>query len=141
MSTRSKVIRGLEYVILSILSVVSIFPFFWMIIAATNKSVDVTKGTLLPGSYFFENLKSVLQSDLNYLTSFKNSLIIAVLTTAIAMVVSSAAGYAFEIYRTKGRDRIFNFILLSMMVPFAALMVPLFRYTVFLIKRESLILI
>lgn len=127
MSKRSKVIRSIKYVILSILSVVSIFPFFWMIIAATNKSVDVTKGTLMPGTYFFENLEAVLQSDLNYLTSFKNSLIIAVVTTAVAMVVSSAAGYAFEIYKSKGRDRIFNFILLSMMVPFAALMVPLFR--------------
>lgn len=127
MSKKSKVIRGGEYVILSILSVVSIFPFFWMIVAATNKSVDVTKGTLMPGTYFFENLKTLLSSDLNYLTAFKNSLIIAVLTTTIAMVVSSAAGYAFEIFRSKAKDRVFNIILLSMMIPFAALMVPLFR--------------
>ncbi len=127
MSKKSKIIRAVEYVILSILSVISIFPFFWMIIAATNKSVDVTKGTLLPGTYFFENLKSVLSSNLNYLNAFKNSLIIAVLTTAIAMVVSSAAGYAIEIYRSKAKDLVFNIILLSMMVPFAAMMVPLFR--------------
>ncbi|MDC7291432.1 carbohydrate ABC transporter permease [Blautia schinkii] len=127
MSKKSKVLRTLEYVILSILSIVSIFPFFWMIIAATNKSVDVSKGTLLPGTYFMENLRTLLDSDLNYLGAFKNSLVIAVLTTAIAMVVSSAAGYAFQIYKSKGRDVVFNFILLSMMVPFAALMVPLFR--------------
>ena len=43
------------------------------------------------------------------------------------MVVSSAAGYAFVIYKSKGREKVFNIILLSMMVPFAALMVPLFR--------------
>lgn len=127
MSRKSKVLRVLEYVILSVLSIVSIFPFFWMIIAATNKSVDVSKGTLLPGTYFMENLRTLLDSDLNYLGAFKNSLVIAVLTTAIAMVVSSAAGYAFQIYKSKGRDVVFNFILLSMMVPFAALMVPLFR--------------
>ena len=127
MSLKSKILRTIEYVILSILSVISIFPFFWMIIAATNKSVDVTKGTLIPGTYFMENLKTVLSSDLKYLTAFKNSLVIAVLTTTIAMIVSSAAGYAFEIYRSKVKDRVFNVILLSMMVPFAALMVPLFR--------------
>ena len=43
------------------------------------------------------------------------------------MVVSSAAGYAFEVFKSKGRDRVFSIVLLSMMVPFAALMVPLFR--------------
>ena len=52
---------------------------------------------------------------------------IAVITTTLAMVVSSAAGYAFEIFKSKARDRVFNIVLLSMMVPFAALMVPLFR--------------
>ena len=97
MSKKSKVMNVLQYVILTILSVISIFPFFWMIIAATNKSVDVTKGTLMPGSYFMENLKAVLSSDLQYTTAFKNSLIISVVTTILAMIVSSAAGYAFVI--------------------------------------------
>ena len=122
-----KVLRTFQYIFLSICAFVSIFPFFWMIIAATNKSVDVTKGTLMPGSYFMENLKAVLSSDLQYTTAFKNSLIISVVTTILAMIVSSAAGYAFVIYRSKSRERVFNIILLSMMVPFAALMVPLFR--------------
>ncbi len=37
-------LRGFQYVFLSICSIISIFSFIWMIIAATNKSVDVTKG-------------------------------------------------------------------------------------------------
>lgn len=122
-----RVLRVLKYIFLSVVSFVSVFPLFWMIIAATNRSVDVTKGTLMPGTYFLENLKAVLGSDLQFMTAFKNSLLIAVATTLLAMVVSSAAGYAFVIYRSKGRERVFTLILLSMMVPFAALMVPLFR--------------
>ena len=127
MSKKSKLMNVLQYVILTILSVVSVFPFFWMVIAATNKSVDVTKGTLVPGTYLMENLRHLMDSDLQYLNAFKNSLVIAVVTTALAMVVSSAAGYAFEVFKSKGRDRVFSIVLLSMMVPFAALMVPLFR--------------
>lgn len=122
-----KTLRVFQYIFLSICAFISIFPFFWMIIAATNKSVDVTKGTLLPGTYFMENFQAVLNSDLQYGTAFKNSLVISIVTTLLAMVVSSAAGYAFVIYKSKGRERVFNIILLSMMVPFAALMVPLFR--------------
>ena len=127
MSKKTKAMNVVQYIILIILTVVSIFPFFWMVIAATNKSVDVTKGTLLPGTYLIENLKHLMESDLQYTIAFKNSLIIAVVTTTLAMVISSAAGYAFEVYKSKVRDRVFSIVLLSMMVPFAALMVPLFR--------------
>lgn len=122
-----KVLNVIKYIFLSIVSIISVFPLVWMVIAATNKTVDITKGTLIPGTYFFENLKSVLHSDLMYTAAFKNSLLIAVVTTVLAMIVSSAAGYAFVVYKSKNRERVFNIILLSMMVPFAALMVPLFR--------------
>lgn len=115
------------YLFLTIASFISIFPLLWMIIASTNKSVDISKGTLMPGNYFMENLKAVLSSDLMYVNSYKNSLIIAVATTLLAMLISSAAGYAFGVYRSKAKGVTFNVILLSMMVPFAALMVPLFR--------------
>lgn len=122
-----KIANALKYVFLGTLSFVSIFPFYWMLMASTNKSIDVTRGTLIPGTYFLENLKSVMASDLLYMNSYGNSVFIAVTTTILAMIVSSAAGYAFVVYRSKARDKIFDFIFASMMVPFAALMVPLFR--------------
>lgn len=122
-----KVSLAFQYIFLAFLSVVSVFPVFWMVIAATNKSVDITRGTLTPGMYFMENMNKLLASDLQYTSAYKNSIIIAVVTTVLAMIVSSAAGYAFVIYKSRNRDRVFNFILLSMMVPFSALLVPLFR--------------
>ena len=125
--TKKKIMSILQYVILIILSIISIFPFYWMIVAATNKSVDVSKGTLMIGSHIVENFKSLIASDLNYFGAFKNSIIIAVVTTTLAMIISSAAGYAFEVYKSKARDRVFSVILVSMMIPFAALMIPLFQ--------------
>lgn len=122
-----KVSLVFQYIFLAFLSVVSVFPVFWMVIAATNKSVDITRGTLTPGMYFMENMNKLLASDLQYTSAYKNSIIIAVVTTVLAMIVSSAAGYAYVIYKSRNRDRVFNFILLSMMVPFSALLVPLFR--------------
>lgn len=122
-----KITNGFQYLFLIIASIISVFPIIWMLVAATNKSVDVVKGTLLPGTYLYENLKTLLASDLRYMTAFKNSLFIAVVITVLAMFVSSAAGYAFVVYRSKARERVFSLILLSMMVPFAALMLPLFR--------------
>lgn len=124
---KTRIARFFMYLFLIIASIISVFPLYWMIIASTNKSVDVTKGTLVPGTHFAGNLKSVLESDLGFLNAFKNSLVIALLTTTIAMLISSAAGYAFGVYKSKPKKAAFNIILLSMMVPFAALMVPLFR--------------
>lgn len=124
---KRKTLSVLQYVILIIVSIISIFPFYWMIVAATNKSVDVSKGTLMIGGHLVENFKSLMASDLNYFQAFKNSLVIAVITTTLAMIISSAAGYAFEIYKSKARDRVFSVILVSMMIPFAALMIPLFQ--------------
>ncbi|WP_042357213.1 carbohydrate ABC transporter permease [Bacillus rubiinfantis] len=118
--------RLFSYLVLIIASIVSVFPFLWMIVSATNKSVDVTKGRLLPGSNFMENLQNLLDTaDLG--TALMNSAKISIITTILAMLIASLAGYGFEIYRSKAKDIVFNILLLSMMIPFAALMVPLFR--------------
>lgn len=127
MIKKNKILNTLQYIILIIATFISVFPFFWMVIASTNPSVEITKGTLLFGNYFFQNLQNLLNSDLQFLTAFKNSLFIAITITTLAMIVSSAAGYSFEIYKNKISEKIFKFLLLSMMIPFAALMVPLFR--------------
>lgn len=119
--------KAIKYIFLSVASFVSIFPFFWMIVSATNKSVDVTRGKLSFGSSFMENLNNLLKPDLGFVTSLINSAEIAILTTIVALIVSSVAGYGFEIFRTKTRDRLFNVLLLSMMVPFSAIMIPLFK--------------
>ena len=118
----------IKYIFLSVASFVSIFPFFWMIISSTNKSVDVTKGKLLPGSSFVENLNNLLKPELGFVTSLGNSAKIAIITTVLALLVSSIAGYGFEIFKTKARDRVFSILLLSMMIPFSALMIPLFKF-------------
>ena len=117
----------IKYLFLSVASLVSIFPFFWMIISATNKSVDVTRGKLSPGSDFMVNLNSLLKPELGFVTSLGMSAKIAIITTILALLVSSIAGYGFEIFRTRSRDRLFTILLLSMMIPFSALMIPLFK--------------
>lgn len=52
--------RMFTYVFLIIAALISIFPFIWMVISATNQSVDVTKGTLLPGAHLVKNINNLL---------------------------------------------------------------------------------
>ena len=55
--------------------------------------------------------------------SFRNALIL----TAISMLVCSLAGYAFEVYHDKGKDILMTVLLIAMMLPFVAIMIPLFK--------------
>ncbi|CAM4062994.1 carbohydrate ABC transporter permease [Saccharibacillus endophyticus] len=118
--------RASMYLFLSLAAFVSIFPFFWMIVSATNKSVDVTQGRLIPGSHLLDNLRN-LTSSVDIWNAMGNSAKISITTTILAMLIASLAGYGFEIYRSKAKDIVFSILLLSMMIPFAALMVPLYR--------------
>ncbi|UOQ50081.1 carbohydrate ABC transporter permease [Gracilibacillus caseinilyticus] len=121
-----KLKRFFIYLFLSVAAFVSIFPFLWMLVSMTNKSVDVTQGRLLPGTAFVENLQNLLdQTQIG--TAIWNSLIIAVITTFLTLLIGSMAGYGFEIYRSKGKDIVFSVLILSMMIPFAAIMIPLYR--------------
>jgi len=114
------------YLFLIVAAIVSIFPFLWMIVSATNTSSDVTKGTILPGSHLIENIKNLFAT-VDIAPALWNSAKISITTTILALLIASLAGYGFEIYRSKAKDRVFSVLLLSMMIPFAAIMVPLFQ--------------
>lgn len=121
---QSKII--VTYVFLVAMSIVFVFPFYFLVISATNSSIDVTSGKMLPGGELLQNLQHIFQQTA-MLKALQNSAVVALCQTILALLIGSAAGYGFEIYRSRGKDMIFTIILLSMMVPFAAIMIPLFR--------------
>jgi lactose/L-arabinose transport system permease protein len=59
--------------------------------------------------------------------AFLNSLKNIAAGTIVSLFICSMAGYGFQIYRNRGKDRLVAVLLLSMMVPFASIMVPLFK--------------
>jgi lactose/L-arabinose transport system permease protein len=97
-----------------------------MMISATNKSIDVVRGTLVPGTYFFDNFNNLLKAH-NVAEALTNSCKYSLLLTLISLIICSLAGYGFEIFHDKVKDFTFSILLLAMMVPFAATMIPLFQ--------------
>jgi len=115
-----------RYIFLSLAALVSIFPFIWMIIGSTNTASDITQGKLTFGTELLNNFRK-LNEMVSLGTSLKNSAIIAIVSTLLLLLIASMAGYGFEIYRTKIKDKAYTLLLLTMMIPFAAIMIPLFR--------------
>lgn len=113
------------YIFLTIFSLFSVFPLFWMITAATNTTLEVAQGKLWFGTHALENFKNLVDST-NLWGSFGNSFLYATVQTLLAIFICSLAGYGFEIYHTKGKDILFGILLMAMMIPGVATMIPLF---------------
>ena len=115
-----------EYAFIIVICVFSIFPFYFMLVSATNKSTDVIAGRMVPGGYLFQNIKNMIQT-VAIGRGLWDSLRTTVIQTVLSIFVCSLAGYGFQVYRDKHKDLLMKILLLSMMIPFASIMVPLFK--------------
>lgn len=116
---------ALQYAFLGLAAFLSIFPFFWMLISASNTSIDIIGGKTSFGDAFATNVANFF-TQVDVPLVFWNSTKVAVLATVLTIVVSSLAGYGFEMFKSKARERVYSLVLLTLMIPFGALMIPLF---------------
>lgn len=114
------------YIFLIIASFISVFPFYWMISAATNTSLDVAQGRIIPGTYALTNFQNLVSNN-NLWQAMGNSFLYSIVQTLLALFVCSLAGFGFELYHDKWKDRLFTVLLLAMMIPQVATMIPLFK--------------
>lgn len=114
------------YAFLTVAALLSVFPLYFMVVSATNSSQDVLASRLLPGTHLIENFTALLSSQ-DVGSAMYWSAVNAIATTVLALVVCSIAGYGFEVFHSRGKDRLMSVLLLAMMIPFAATMIPLFR--------------
>lgn len=127
-NNRSMIQRRLipTYIFLAIVSFISVFPFYWMISAATNESYDVAQGRILPGGYLLQNFQNLIAGQ-DLWGALANSFLYAIVQTILALIVCSLAGFGFELYHDKKKDLVFSILLLAMMIPGVATMIPLFN--------------
>ena len=114
-----------SYIFLTIFALFSVFPLFWMLTAATNTTLEVAQGKLWFGTYAMENFRNLISST-SLWGSMRNSFVYATVQTVLALFVCSLAGYGFELYHDKGKDVLFAILLMAMMIPGVATMIPLF---------------
>jgi lactose/L-arabinose transport system permease protein len=117
--------RSLVYLLLIVAAFFSIFPFFWMIVSSTNTAADVLTGKATFGDALWNNIVTFFTT-VDAPRIFWNSAFLAIVGTVLTLIISSLAGYGFEMFRSRLREKIFGALLLMLSIPFAALMIPLF---------------
>lgn len=130
MKTTGKKINGRKvftYVFLTIAALISLFPFYFMFVSATNTNAEILSATpkLIFGSHLVENFKN-LNKKMDILRILMNSTIMTVTYTALSIILHSMAGYALAKFEFKGKGLLFSLIMVTMMIPSQVMYVPLF---------------
>jgi ABC-type glycerol-3-phosphate transport system permease component len=123
---RATLVKAATYLTLAAASALMLFPFVWMLLSSFKPFTEIFAGrSFLPEHPTLANYASLFhQSDA--LRKVWNSCYIAALYTALAVFLCAMGGYGFAKFRFPGRGVLFGFMLATMAVPFAVIMVPLF---------------
>ena len=114
-------------IIIAILVIIVAFPLFWMISVSFMKAGEAASfpPPLLPKQPNLNAYRELIFSN-NLLKYFFNSVSLAILATILSLSFNVIAGYAFAKLRFFGRDKMFNILLLALVVPAQVGMMPLF---------------
>lgn len=117
----------LLYLFLLITSLITLIPFIWMFSASFMSDGHAS---VFPPRFWPDEIVSVqyerLLSNLNIARNFLNSMLLSIIVTFISLLLNSMAGYAFAKYRFAGKNKLFNLLLSSMIIPSQVTMLPLF---------------
>ena len=127
-NTRAKIdkvlhITGLviTYAFLIFAAFIVILPFYYMIIGSFMQEADLISGKFWPVSgSFFQNIADNYQNTLarfDYFADIGNTLIAALSTTALMLIVTIFSAFAFARLEFKGREFLFTIFLATMMIP------------------------
>ena len=119
------------HTILIATSLLSIFPFVWLTstsLKGINEDIFSYPPTIVPQDFTWVNYIEVWDK-VNFMGYFWNSLIVAGLTVLLNLVLSSLAAYPLARMYFKGKKIIFFSILATIMIPFQAIMLPVYIIT------------
>lgn len=121
-----KIIR---YIVCIFLCILSILPFWIMAVNSTRTSVDIQQGiSLIPSSHLIYNVKNFLSQYKEVWRNMANSAFIATASTFLCVYASSMVAYGLTVYRFKGKNFAWSFILAVMMVPAQVSSIGFFRF-------------
>jgi len=121
---------GVYFLLLCLLAF-TVLPLLFMATASAMSSREILRMPYpwIPSSFHSENfLKAIRGNDGDYMfpRNILNSLIVATTVAASTVLLASLAGYGLAKFRFRGRNALFMMIMATMMIPFEAIMIPLY---------------
>jgi multiple sugar transport system permease protein len=122
---RSSVLRWFLYALLSVITLIFIYPFVWLVSASFKPRGEVFDNKLIPETFTLENYVRVWQ-EAPLALWLLNTLIVTVLAALTVTLSSAMVAWGFSYFRFRGRGVLFGLVLATMMLPGAVTMIPTF---------------
>lgn len=119
------------HTILILTSLLSVFPFVWLTstsLKGINEDIFAYPPIIIPQDFTWANYIEVW-GKVNFMGYFWNSVIVAALTVLLNLILSSLAAYPLARMQFKGKRIVFFSILATIMIPFQAIMLPVYIIT------------
>ena len=115
------------YVSLTAITLLLVFPFVWMVSTSLKNKSEMFSATptLFPREITFENYRS-MWVDYNFAPYLRNSLIVAVCTTLISLLVATFLAYGISRFKFRGKKVVFNLLILTQMFPLPLLIITIY---------------
>ncbi|WEV67037.1 carbohydrate ABC transporter permease [Bifidobacterium sp. ESL0769] len=123
-----KATQGIVYAIIAVIALVQIYPIIWVMLSSLKTPTELTNGLsyqLPKGIYFGNYARAFSQS--NLLRYLLNSSVVAVVTIVVTIALGAPAAFAIEKLRFRGSGKVMSYLLLGLLVPSFAALLPLFE--------------
>lgn len=137
--------KTIIFILCIVLAILSLMPFVIMIVNSTRSTTQIQQHavSLIPSTYFSNNLKILLGKSFNPAVGFVNSLIVSVGATLLATYFSTLTAYALVVYEWKLRNVFFSFIMGIMMIPAQITMIGFYQmvYKIHMTNHLSMLIL
>lgn len=127
---RNRLGRGLLTALAIIISLLFLLPVVWLLASTFRSSNEtfassspISWAVLWPQHWTLSNLESAVNT--GFLGNLGNSIFVAVATVAVGLAISAMAAFALAVIPFRGRAATFSIVVLSFLVPFEAIAIPL----------------
>ncbi|ONI38941.1 sugar ABC transporter permease [Candidatus Epulonipiscium fishelsonii] len=114
------------HIILIIISLTMLVPFFWMILTSfktVSETMQVQPFVIFPKEWKIDSFSTVMK-EMNFFVLYKNTLLMIFFRIVCAVLTATLAGYAFARLNFKGKNFAFTLVLIQMMVPVQIFLIP-----------------
>jgi len=124
---KKKTLSILQYALLVLLALATLLPVLWVVLSSFKPQSELFRVplTFIPKDWTIQNYQSSLRAG-NFPVYFSNTVFVAVVSTALTVLINLMAGYALAKYIFKGRDVIFTIMIATLMIPLQVIMIPIF---------------
>lgn len=132
--TKATFSHTLLYCVFVMISIIALFPIFYIILASFRSDAEIFKyalpfsvKTIVPVDWTFDNYR-IIFTEFKFGTPLLNTFIVVGILVPINILVASIAGYAFAFYQFKGKNALFSIFIVSFMVPTDSIALPLYSF-------------